>query len=81
MTVLELNEPRFESQTGQEIFVFFQAARQTLVTTQPPIQGVPADFSLPVKPAGREAGYLSASSAEVKNEWKFFRSLLVQGQP
>jgi hypothetical protein len=57
----------FDSRLGLEIFLFTTASRTALGPTQPPIQWVPAAFSLGVKRPGREVDHLPPSSAEVKN--------------
>jgi hypothetical protein len=57
----------FNSQQGQEIFLFSTASRPVLWLTQPLIPGVPGAFFLGVKLSGREAGHSPPSSAKVKN--------------
>jgi hypothetical protein len=47
-------------------FLFSTVSRTALGPTQPPIQWVPRDVSLGVKPPGREADNSPPSSTEVK---------------
>jgi hypothetical protein len=61
----------FDSRRGLGIFLFTTAYRTALGPTQPPIQWVPAAFSLGVKRPGREADHSASSSAEVKNAWTY----------
>jgi hypothetical protein len=56
---------------GAGNFLFTTASRPTLGPTQSPIQWVPGDLSLGVKPSGREADHSPPSSAEVKNAWSY----------
>jgi hypothetical protein len=67
----QLNDRRFDSRQGLGIFLFTTASRSALDRIQPPIQWVIYNFSLGVKPPGREANYLPPSSAEVKNAWNY----------
>jgi hypothetical protein len=59
-------QPGFDSQQGQEIFLYFTNSRPTLGPTQPPIQWVPRALSPEVKRRGREADH-SPPSSTVKN--------------
>jgi hypothetical protein len=61
-----LDERRFESGQGLEIFLFTTASRPALQPTQPPIQWIPGALSLGLKLQGREAYHSSPSSTEVK---------------
>jgi len=61
--------PRFASQQGQEIFLFFETCRQDPDPTQPAIQLLMRDLSEGENPAVREVIHLCYSSAEGKNEW------------
>jgi hypothetical protein len=64
--------PRFDSQQGQEIFLFSTVFRLALEPTQPPIQWVLGTLSLGVKWQGHEADHSFPSIAEVKNDGAIF---------
>jgi hypothetical protein len=60
---LQAGELGFDSQQGQEIFLYFTVSRPALRPTQPPVQWVPGVGWL-----GHEAGHSSPSSDKVKND-------------
>jgi hypothetical protein len=60
-------EPQFNSQQGQEIFLFSTASRLALKPTQHPIQWVLGELSLGIKWLEHEADHSPPSSTEVKN--------------
>jgi hypothetical protein len=66
-TRLRAGQPGFNSQQGQEIFLFSVVSRPTLGPIQPPIQWVPGVLSLGVKWQGCEADHSPPCSVEVKN--------------
>jgi len=68
-TGLTSETSRFDSQQGQEIFLFSKESRPSLRPTLPPAQRIPEVLSSKVKRPGREADHSPPSSAEVKNEW------------
>jgi hypothetical protein len=61
-------ESRFNSQYGQEIFLFAIIIRSALRLTQPPIQEVWGALSPGVKHLGLEADHSLTSSAETKKD-------------
>jgi hypothetical protein len=67
-----LDDTGFESWEGLGIFLFIMMSTPTLGSTQPPIQWIPAAFSLGVKRPGRDADHSPPSSAEVKNDLLYF---------
>jgi hypothetical protein len=60
-------ELSFDSQQGQQIFLFSIASRPTPGPTQPPIQWIHGAISPEVKRHGREADHSPPSRTEVKN--------------
>jgi hypothetical protein len=63
-------ESGFNSQQGQEIFLFSIASRQALGPTQPPIQWVLGAVFFDVKQQGHEASHSTPPGAEVNiREW------------
>jgi len=56
-------------QWGLRIFLFYNASRPALRSTELPIQWIVGAISLAVKWPGNEADYSHPSSAEVKNAW------------
>jgi len=65
-----LDDPGFESQRGQNIFIFSKTSILALWPTQTSLQGV-LWFFPGVKASGREVDRSPPSSAEVRNEWSF----------
>jgi hypothetical protein len=61
----------FDSGRGLKIFLSTTASKSALGPTQPPIQWVPAAFSLGVKRPGREADHSPPSNTEVINAWSY----------
>jgi hypothetical protein len=62
----------FESQQGQNIFLFSKMSRTAL---GPIPSSLPCSF-LGVKRPGREVDYSPSSSAEVMNEWSYYLNSL-----
>jgi hypothetical protein len=58
-----MDDLEFDTRLGKGIFLFTAASRTALGPTQPPIEWVPAAFSLGVKRPGREADHSSPSNA------------------
>jgi hypothetical protein len=56
----------FESQQGQEIFLFSTESRLALASTEPPIKWVLGPLLLEIKQQWHEADYLDSSIANVK---------------
>jgi hypothetical protein len=61
----------FDSQQGQEIFLFTAESRPALWPNQLLMQWVTGAISLGVKRPGREADYSPPSSVEAKNAWSY----------
>jgi hypothetical protein len=68
---LMIERSGFESRRGLGIFLFTAASRPALVSTQPPIQGVPWALSLEITRPGCEFDHSSLSTAEAKNAWSY----------
>jgi hypothetical protein len=62
-----VDDQRFESKKGLQIFLFTTMSRPALESTQPPLQWVPGALSLEVKQPGHEADHSALSSAKAKN--------------
>jgi hypothetical protein len=63
---LQAGQTRFDSQHGQEVFIFSTMSRLALGPTQSPIQWVPEALSPGVKRQMRETDHLDSSSPEAK---------------
>jgi hypothetical protein len=63
VTRLRAGRPAFDSQQGQQFFLFATASRRALGPTQPPVQEVSRFLSPEVKRPGRQADHSPPSSA------------------
>jgi len=59
------NHQTWSTDEGQEMFLYSKTSRQTVGSTQPPIQWVQRTPSL-----ANEANHSPPSSTEVKNNWR-----------
>jgi len=66
-----MDERRFESRQGVQIYLFTTVSRRALVPTEPRIQSVPGAFSMGAKRPGRETDHSPTSVAEIKNAWSY----------
>jgi hypothetical protein len=62
-----LDDLGFESQQELGVFIFTTVSRPALGPTHPPIQWVPAAFSLGIKHPGHEADHSPTSTAEFED--------------